>query len=179
MSRIIVASLNPVKLKAVENAFQEVFPEHQSEVVGISVASGVSEQPMSDSETRLGALNRVSNARKEIPGADFYVGLEAGIENGFTYAWMVIESEQKRGESRSSSLILPPEVVIQLNADTELGNVMDELFQTQNIKQQGGAIGLLTNHLLTRCSVYHQALILALVPFANPTLYPDNIITAR
>ncbi|WNJ97011.1 inosine/xanthosine triphosphatase [Vibrio ruber] len=175
MARIIVASLNPVKINAVKNAFQEVFPTLQADVSGISVPSHVPEQPMSDSETRLGALNRVSNARKKIPDADFYVGLEAGVEGQFTYAWMVIESGQKRGESRSSSLPLPPEVVTQLNRETELGSVMDHLFQTTNIKQQGGAIGLLTNHLLTRGSVYHQALILALVPFINPTLYPDNL----
>jgi inosine/xanthosine triphosphatase len=175
MTRIIVASLNPVKIKAVENAFQEVFPTVEAQVIGISVPSNVADQPMSDSETRLGALNRVANARKQSPDADFYVGLEAGVEGQFTYAWMIVESGQKRGESRSSSLPLPPEVITQLNAETELGSIMDDLFQTTNIKQQGGAIGLLTNHLLTRSSVYHQALILALVPFVNPTLYPDNL----
>jgi non-canonical (house-cleaning) NTP pyrophosphatase len=45
---------------------------------------------------------------------------------------------------------------------------MDELFGTQNIKQAGGAIGLLTQHKLSRSSVYQQALILALIPFLTP-----------
>ncbi|MEF1220443.1 DUF84 family protein, partial [Photobacterium damselae] len=43
----------------------------------------------------------------------------------------------------------------------------DEMFQAHNVKQKGGAIGMLTSHLLTRSSVYHQALILALIPFVN------------
>ncbi len=33
-----------------------------------------------------------------------------------------------------------------------------------NIKQKDGAIGFFTDGILTRTSVYHQALILALVP---------------
>ncbi|MGR5542660.1 DUF84 family protein, partial [Vibrio campbellii] len=90
---------------------------------------------------------------------DYYVGLEAGIEDTATFAWMVIESQGLRGESRSASLLLPPVVIEKVRKGKELGDVMDEVFATDNIKQKGGAIGLLTNHQLTRSSVYHQALI--------------------
>jgi non-canonical (house-cleaning) NTP pyrophosphatase len=45
---------------------------------------------------------------------------------------------------------------------------MDELFGTQNIKQAGGAIGLLTQNRLSRSGVYQQALTLALIPLLNP-----------
>jgi non-canonical (house-cleaning) NTP pyrophosphatase len=48
---------------------------------------------------------------------------------------------------------------------------MDRLFNTDNIKQKGGAIGLLTKGLATRESVYRQATLLALAPFVNPELY--------
>ncbi|GAL38018.1 inosine/xanthosine triphosphatase [Vibrio maritimus] len=64
--------------------------------------------------------------------------------------------------------MLPPAVVEQLSPTVELGDVMDKTFGTDNIKQKGGAIALLTQHQLTRSSVYHQALILALIPFVNP-----------
>ena len=53
-----------------------------------------------------------------------------------------------------------------------LGDVMDEVFGTDNIKQKGGAIGLLTHNQLSRSSVYYQALILALIPFVNPEHFP-------
>ncbi len=36
-----------------------------------------------------------------------------------------------------------------------------------NIKQQGGAIGFFTDGVLTRTSVYQQALILVLVPIKH------------
>ena len=102
------------------------------------------------------------------------MGLEAGIEGNTTFAWMVIESATQRGESRSASLMLPPLVLEKLTDTNELGDVMDEVFGTENIKQKGGAISLLTHDLLTRSSVYHQALILALVPFTNPEYFPDK-----
>ncbi|KGY12403.1 inositol monophosphatase [Vibrio tubiashii] len=172
---VIVASLNPAKINAVKSAFDARFPLQSFEFIGVSVDSGVADQPMSDHETHLGALNRVANAKAAHTNADYYVGLEAGIEDSVTFAWMVIESQTQRGESRSASLMLPPVVVEKLQDANELGDVMDEVFGTDNIKQKGGAISLLTHDLLTRSSVYHQALILALIPFANPEHFPSNL----
>lgn len=173
--KVVIASLNPAKINAVKSAFQSAFPQQAFEFVGISVPSEVADQPMTNEETHSGALNRVKNAKLEMPTADFYVGLEAGIEGNVTFAWMVIESDTHRGESRSASLMLPPEVLAQLADANELGDVMDKVFGTENIKQKGGAISLLTQNQLTRSSVYHQALILALIPFTNPDHFPANL----
>ncbi|MBE4110635.1 inosine/xanthosine triphosphatase [Vibrio parahaemolyticus] len=174
-SKVVIASLNPAKINAVKSAFQSAFPQQAFEFVGISVPSEVADQPMTNEETHRGAVNRVKNAKVEMPTADFYVGLEAGIEGNVTFAWMVIESDTHRGESRSASLMLPPEVLAQLADANELGDVMDKVFGTENIKQKGGAISLLTQNQLTRSSVYHQALILALIPFTNPDHFPANL----
>ncbi|EGQ8099662.1 non-canonical purine NTP phosphatase [Vibrio parahaemolyticus] len=173
--KVVIASLNPAKINAVKSAFQSAFPQQSFEFVGISVPSEVADQPMTNEETHRGALNRVKNTKVEMPTADFYVGLEAGIEGNVTFAWMVIESDTHRGESRSASLMLPPEVLAQLADANELGDVMDKVFGTENIKQKGGAISLLTQNQLTRSSVYHQALILALIPFTNPDHFPANL----
>ncbi|HHI4974681.1 TPA: inosine/xanthosine triphosphatase [Vibrio parahaemolyticus] len=173
--KVVIASLNPAKINAVKSAFQSAFPQQAFEFVGISVPSEVADQPMTNEETHRGAVNRVKNAKVEMPTADFYVGLEAGIEGNVTFAWMVIESDTHRGESRSASLMLPPEVLTQLADANELGDVMDKVFGTENIKQKGGAISLLTQNQLTRSSVYHQALILALIPFTNPDHFPANL----
>ncbi|EKA4467274.1 inosine/xanthosine triphosphatase [Vibrio parahaemolyticus] len=173
--KVVIASLNPAKINAVKSAFQSAFPQQAFEFVGISVPSEVADQPMTNEETHRGAVNRVKNAKVEMPTADFYVGLEAGIEGNVTFAWMVIESDTHRGESRSASLMLPPEVLAQLADANELGDVMDKVFGTENIKQKGGAISLLTQNQLARSSVYHQALILALIPFTNPDHFPANL----
>ena len=165
---VIIASLNPAKINAVKTAFNQAFPNTVFSFTGVSVDSGVPDQPMSCIETKQGAINRVNNAKAQSPDASFYVGLEAGIEKNSTFAWMIIDNGEKMGESRSSSLPLPPAVITAVNQGKELGDVMDEQFNTNNIKQKGGAIGLLTNNLLTRSSVYQQALILALIPFLHP-----------
>lgn len=175
MKKVIVASLNPAKIRAVQSAFSASFSQQSFEFLGVDVASDVADQPMGNEETRLGALNRVKNAKALEPNADFYVGLEAGIEGHITFAWMVIESHTHRGESRSASLMLPPVVLEKLQFANELGDVMDQVFATENIKQKGGAIGLLTHNRLTRSSVYHQALILALIPFLNTDHFPANL----
>lgn len=175
MKKVIVASLNPAKVNAVKSAFEASFSGEKFEFVGVSVASDVADQPMTNDETHKGALNRVTNAKAEYGDGDYYVGLEAGIEDNVTFAWMVVESATHRGESRSASLMLPPVVIEKLQYANELGDVMDEVFATENIKQKGGAISLLTHDLLTRSSVYHQALILALIPFVNPVHFPANL----
>ncbi|MEN0049906.1 MAG: DUF84 family protein, partial [Bacteroidota bacterium] len=59
MQKIIVASKNPVKIKAALQGFQEMFPEGFFEAEGIAVPSGVSDQPMGNEETYQGAWNRV------------------------------------------------------------------------------------------------------------------------
>ncbi|MFS1420260.1 inosine/xanthosine triphosphatase [Vibrio splendidus] len=172
MKSVIIASLNPAKINAVKSAFLSAFPDTEFDFKGISVPSGVADQPMSNDETYQGAVNRVHNATQAQPDADFYVGLESGIEGKVTFAWMVVESNGQRGESRSASLMLPPVVLDKLQHANELGDVMDEVFGTDNIKQKGGAIGLLTHNQLSRSSVYSQALILALIPFVNPKHFP-------
>ena len=161
---VIVASLNPAKLDAVHKAFSAVFNRPVT-VEGVAVASGVREQPLSCAETLTGARTRVENARQAKLEADYWVGLEAGIEGEFAFAWMVISNGSQVGESRSATLPLPTAVLAGIAEGKELGTVMDEQFGTTNIKQKGGAMALLTNGRLSRSDVYQQALILALSRF--------------
>ncbi|ATO34806.1 Inosine/xanthosine triphosphatase [Dickeya dianthicola RNS04.9] len=107
-------------------------------------------------------------ARQVRPEADFWVGVEAGIEESMTFAWMVIENAIIRGESRSASLVLPESILQGIGEGRELGDEMARLTGIQDIKRQGGAIGVFTDGKLSRTSVYYQALLLALVPFHNP-----------
>lgn len=167
---IAVASANPAKINAVQQCFTEVFPTQSIEVRGLAVPSGVAAQPMTSAETLLGAQNRLQALKTQLQ-ADFYVSIEAGLEQDLTFAWMLIEHQGQQSKARSASLMLPPAALSKLSQGAELGDVMDQLFGTQNIKQAGGAIGLLTGNRLSRSSVYHQALILALIPVLNPALF--------
>ena len=170
--KIIVTSHNPVKIAAVRKAFQEQFSGLEIQLVPVAVESGVADQPMSDTETRQGALNRVANARRKIPDADYWVGLEGGLDlfddRLMAFAWMAIaDCDDRVSETRSATLPLPPEVQELVSAGLELGEANDRVFSTLNSKQGGGAFGLLTGGLMTRESVYTQTLILALIPFVH------------
>ncbi len=175
--RIIVASRNPVKVEATRQAFASLFANSDLLIESVSVASGVSEQPMSDAETRTGARNRAIAARDAAAGADFWVGMEGGIEviddQLMAFAWMVVANGDSLSEARSVTLPLPPAVRQLVEDGLELGDANDRVFSTVNSKQGGGAYGLLTDGRYTRESVYAQTMIIALTPFANP-LYPQS-----
>ena len=66
MEKVIIASLNPVKIESVKIGFQKMFPDKDFEFEGVAVPSGVSDQPMSNKETLTGAVNRAVNAYAKI-----------------------------------------------------------------------------------------------------------------
>jgi len=170
--RVVVASHNPVKIAATREAFAILLPGRELEMIPVSVASGVSEQPASDAETRRGARNRATNACAAHPQADYWVGLEGGVEvlDGqlMAFAWMAIrDAEARLSDARSTTLPLPPAVKTLLDQGLELGEANDQVFATVNSKQQGGAYGLLTSGRYTREGVYTQTLVMALLPFVN------------
>ncbi len=167
MYHVVAATINPAKISAISQAFNDTFGEGSCHIEGVEVDSGVAAQPLTNAETRAGARQRVMNARQVRPEAAFWVAIEAGIEDGFAFAWMVIEDHKQRGESRSASITLPPVVLQGIEAGRELGEEMARLTGIENIKHQGGAISVFSHGLLTRTRVYHQALILALCPFRN------------
>lgn len=170
---IVVASKNPVKVNAAKEAFELVFAK-PAKIISVAVSSGVSEQPMNFEETRLGAENRVVNATK-IHKANYYIAFEGGVDmyrdGPKTFAIVCISNGIDLIFGQSGTLPLPMKVYEKLVKGMELGTAMDELFNTINIKQRGGAIGQLTNGLETRKSIYKSATILALSRFINIHLY--------
>jgi len=80
MKTVIIASKNPVKIEAVKIAFEKMFLQEKFEFIGESIPSDVNAQPMSNEETLQGAMNRAINAQSKFPEANFWVGLEGGLE---------------------------------------------------------------------------------------------------
>lgn len=175
---VVVASNNPVKVDATRCAFSALFPKENVQVDSTAVDSGVSDQPLSDAETREGARTRALNASRAAPDAEFWVGMEGGIEvideQLMAFAWMVVRNARGDvSEARSVTLPLPPAVQELVAGGLELGHANDQVFATVNSKQGGGAYGLLTEGRYTRESVYEQTLLIALTPFVNK-LYPHS-----
>ena len=74
-----------------------MFPDAHFSIEEISVPSGVPDQPMTDAETLQGALNRIENAHDAIPGADYWVGLEGGVDSSEglmqAFAWIAVKGK--------------------------------------------------------------------------------------
>lgn len=174
--KVAIASKNPVKVDAVAQGFGSFFNE--LETASLSVESGVPDQPMSDSETRQGAINRVVNARTAHPDFDFWVGIEGGVHrdaSGLTaFAWVVILNQSHLGEARTTSFRLPEKVRKLIDEGYELGDANDRIFGQHNSKQNSGAVGLLTRDVVTRTQLYRQAVEMALIPFINTELYASS-----
>lgn len=177
MISIAVGSANPVKADAVRRGFEHVWPEEIVQVEGISVESGVPDQPMDDSATRRGAIARASAVSALRPSADYAIGIEGGCayeeDDLYAFAWVSVIRDGQTGSARTGAFRLPPEIQRLIESGMELGEADDLVFGEENSKQSTGAVGLLSGNTITRTTLYEQAVILALIPFMNPDLYPS------
>jgi inosine/xanthosine triphosphatase len=178
MKSIIVASSNPVKIAAVQGGFDRVFGAGTHLAEGRKTPSGVPVQPITDAQTLTGARNRANSARETHPDADFWAGVEGGVEDGpdgmLVFAWIVVLGRETAGEARTGAFTLPPEVTRLVRGEMELGPADDLVFGRENSKQQDGAVGILTGGLITRADYYEEAVVLALIPFMNRELYGQD-----
>ena len=169
-----VGSKNPVKINCVAEAAKAFWP--QARAIGVSTDSGVRAQPDSDSETLTGAFNRAQQAIKETPEAHFGVGVEGGIldaEDGmWAYAWIVVvDRAGNLGKGQSGRFLLPESIAQMVRDGIELGEADDRFFDRSNSKQQDGAIGILSDGVVTRLDLYQPAVVFALLPFIHPEYY--------
>lgn len=174
--QIIVASLNPVKINATRSAFTKAWPSELIECTGISVDSGIADQPMSNAETLQGASNRSNNAKIAVPEADFWVGIEGGLHpigneleiGSFAY----IQNTVRSSYGKTGAFVLPNQITQRIHQGKELGIATDEFFAMHNTKHGAGLVGVLTHNIIDRTHFYTDALIFALIPFMNEELFP-------
>ncbi len=169
--KLVVASTNPVKIKASTQGFLQVF-SITPEIVSLEANSGVSDQPHTDEQTRLGAANRVTFAQSQVPQADYWIGIEGGVDQTpevglVSFAWIAIANKKDLVFSRTASITLPPKVVTLIHQGLELGDAMDRVHDRHNSKQQEGAIGILTSGKITRQELYQPSVVIALSQLIN------------
>ncbi len=170
--KVLVASKNPVKIKAVERAFGRYFDDFVVE--GIEVNHGIPDQPVGE-ETFRGAEQRATTLFELYKG-DYNVGIEGGILeiSGTWYSFgavCIIDKSGRKGRGVSPMFTLPDFIVQRLLKGEELGVVMDELLNDHNTKQKHGAIGFLSKGVIDRESLYISGVIMALIPFLNQSWY--------
>ena len=136
---VIVGSKNPVKVNAAKDAFVRALSDYRSRqldvpsdtntttgsksktlikisAVGVSVPSGVSDQPVGNEETMRGAITRAKNALATLNDTNrsqfqFAIGMEGGLEriNGklFCMAWMCcIRINQDQNKTKTLMIVI-------------------------------------------------------------------------
>ncbi|MDN4072563.1 DUF84 family protein [Fictibacillus terranigra] len=150
--KIAVGSFNPAKIKAVENVLNET-------VQSMDVPSGVSPQPFSDEETKLGAINRAKACITN--GADLGFGLEGGVSEaeGTLYLcnWGALaDREGKVLVASGAKIPLPKEIAEPVIKGHELGDVMASFTADKHVRTKAGAIGIFTNGMLARDEMFEH-----------------------
>lgn len=84
---------------------------------------------------------------------------------------LLTSTKGKLGVSKTATFDLPEAVATLVRAGVELGVADDRVFGRVDSKKNDGACGLLTHGAIDRRSYYGHAVMFALVPFMNPTLY--------
>lgn len=174
--RIAVGSTNPAKVNAVRLVIRKLWPA--AEILPVEAPSGVNKMPLSDAECLAGARNRAQAARLQA-AADLGIGLEGGVNREpaglMLLGWVaVVDGYGHEGVGATARLPLPEAIAQRVLAGRELGPLMDELLDEENVKQKGGAVGALTGGLVLRQEAFATAVAYALAPFVSPALYDDG-----
>jgi inosine/xanthosine triphosphatase len=167
-----------VKLEAAASAWCRLMGH--VETVGVSVDSGVSDQPFGDKETLDGAIRRANNIRRHVAElgeqeSAFVAAIEGGVfwqgDELHCMAWAVVGAPRSirstYSTARSCTFQLPPDIAKLVADGVELGHADDRVFGRVNSKHETGTIGALTNDALSRTELYEQVMMCALVPFVN------------
>ena len=176
--KFFVASKNPVKINAVANAIKKEFPA--SPVEGLEVDSAVSAQPMSDEETRQGALNRAKNLRALLikqgiikPKEEVLcIGLEGGVFHPdfaknknelWSTVWAVaVDQHNKSYFSNGARFPSPQFLSDMILAGEEMGPALGRYLQDPDLRKKDGMIGFITNHFTNRTDEYENIVKIAI-----------------
>ena len=150
IKRALIASTNKVKVEALK----EVLTDY--EVIAMKVDSGVSNQPKSDEETILGAVNRAKGLPKE--GLRF--GLEAGVTKQFGKLYLVnfgalIDMDDNIYTAGGTRIELPKIIEDKIfNEGKELADIMEEVYNEKDVRSHQGAIGIFTSNMVKRVDIF-------------------------
>lgn len=185
---IAVGSTRRPKLNAVKDAALAIAPLLSEgavpDVAGYEVESGVSHTPASREELMQGARHRAEALQESLRAkdcaADFYIGLEGGLDvttdNGvkrvFLESWAYV-TDGTRGYFGCSGSIELPEALAEevLSRGTELAAAMDQFAGRVGIRDGQGAWGVLSRDLISRQESFRLAVVAAFAPFYNAKMY--------
>ena len=172
--KVMVGSLNPVKLNATRNILEKIYGE--IDISSKDVDSGVPDQPFGLDQTIEGAINRAKMSYTN--EYDLSVGIESGLmqtPNTLTgyidLQWCAIFDGENITLGVSSGFEYPPEVIKEVLSGVEVGNVMDRITGVSNLGTKKGAVSHLSRDMLNRTENTEQCVLTAMIPRMNKELY--------
>ncbi len=169
--KVLIGSKNPAKIEGARQALTTYYDD--VEVIGISVDSGVAEQPI-NLDIKHGAENRVKAlieyAQNNGIEADYYMAIESGITNSLGM-WLIVNvaaTTDGNNWSYGTSAGFPvPEKYVASIMSHSLGNVMDKLYDKIDIRSKGGGISLISHDKVSRIDLTRDAFIMSLTQFID------------
>ncbi|MGV3488997.1 MAG: DUF84 family protein [Tuberibacillus sp.] len=172
MLKVGVGSKNPAKLKAISRLCEPM----GWEVLAVDAPSGVSAMPMSDQETKLGAVHR-SQAVLNLSDANIGIGLEGGVMDieGDMYLcnWGALTTREGKTMTASGArIVLPKALQAGILAGKELGDIIDVYTAKRDVRKGEGTIGILTNDRITRDEMFYH---IAALLFGQYEYYQNHV----
>jgi len=107
--KIALGTISEYKIRFLKKVCDDL--DFQCEIIPLAAPSGVSDQPLSSAETKMGSINRATAALEHINGADGGLGIEVGYEklngNYHILCWAAFVSANKSICCCSESFPLP------------------------------------------------------------------------
>ena len=174
--KLLIGTKNPGKIQGAKEAFEKYF--NNIEIEGIAVDSEVGNQPF-DKEILIGAKNRIKSlreyAKKNNIKVDYFLASEAGITN-MLGDWIdiniaVVEDNEGLSSVGTSQGFPIPDKYIDEIRKTELGVVMDKIFNGKELSKGKGGISFLTKNEISRIDLTRNAFIMALTKHINEDIW--------
>jgi inosine/xanthosine triphosphatase len=172
--RVIVGSGNPVKVRAAVAEMQAFLGA--AEFQAQPVASGVAQQPLGEA-TMQGAQNRAAACRRHHPGADYFIGIEAGLiampGDGpcDVQACVVLDRVGHATTGWGPGFHYPAWVTGRAEQGEMVSAILGPVADDPRIGSTIGAIGYLSEGHMDREALTRLAVCMALVPRRRAALY--------
>jgi len=156
--KIAVGTTSLQKIGYLEEVLQEL--ELEFSLIPFEVSSEISDQPLSNKETKKGSINRAKNALSNSADCDFAIGIEVGYHPNkkgeykmFCYT-TILDSKGKKVSAKSHQLLLPDFYQKLLKENKYLSDYVDQyLSENQNPPYKQLAIILKTRKPLIQTAI--------------------------
>ena len=156
--RIAVGTASAQKIGYLEEILKELEINYSLDLFAVS--SGVSDQPISNQETKNGSINRAKSALNQSKKSDFAIGIEVGYHpdkngNYKMFCWStIVDHSEKIVSAKSHQLLLPKFYQDLLQESKYLNDYVDQyLSQNQTSFHKHLAVILKTRQPLIQTSI--------------------------